>query len=248
MKTHTMAVRSVLASVMLVSMGLGVDAAQANSRRDQDLINWGRRQGYECQRQRDGVFCRPYDKTQDDDRFESDRTWRSNRIRRGRVEEGTLIQTKSNRRGRIVLERNETLPLTLYVDRDIRDRNNRYVIIPRDSQIEGWLRPKNGGVRFEADDIILRNGRRYNIRAESDIIYPDRRADRSTSGNSRISDAARVILGSVLGRSNGRIGDVFGRSESDVFGSSRTRARRNVVVVDPERDLDLQLTSDLRIR
>lgn len=236
---------------MLVGTGLGVNlgAAQANSRYDlEDLIDWGRRQGYECRRQADGIFCRP-----DDDfrsRRRSDRIFRdrNSRIRRGRVYEGTIIQTKADRRDRIVLERNETLPLTLYVEQDVRDRNNRYVVLPRGSRIEGRLRPKRGGVRFVADDVILRNGRRYDLDAESDIIYPDRRVDR-TASNTRVSDAARIILSSVLGRSNSGIGDVFSRrSDRDIFGSSRSRARRDIVVVYPDQDLDLYLTSDLKIR
>ena len=239
---HTKAMRSVLVSLILVSTGIGWGslAAQANSR-EQDLIDWGRRQGYECRRQEEGIFCRDTD--------DLDRSRRRILRRPGEIDEGTIIETRATNREQIFLERNESLSLTLYVERDILDRNNRYVIIPRDSRIEGRLRPKDGGVRFEADDIILSNGRRYDLNAESDIIYPDRRLDRGSSGgDTRITEAARVILSSVLGGSNGRLGDIFSQSDRDVFGSSRTRARRNVVIVEPDRDLDLQLTSDLRIR
>lgn len=228
---------------MLMSTGLGLDAAQANSR-DQDLIDWGRRQGYECRRQAGGIFCREDDDF--DDRSDPDRLLRRTVIRGGEIDEGTIIRTRSANRERIVLERSESLSLTLYVENDIRDRNNRYVVVPRDSRIEGRLRPKDGGVRFEADDIILRSGRRYDLDAESDIIYPDRRLDRTSGGDTRITEAARIILSSVLGRSNDRFGDIFSRSDRDIF--DRSRARRNVVIVEPDRDLDLQLTSDLKIR
>jgi hypothetical protein len=228
--------KAALACLIVVTVGIA--PAQADSQRDQDLIDWGRRQGYDCQRQRDGVFCRD-----EDDSYRPGRIQRQ--IWRGQVDEGTTISTKAASRDRIVLEKNETLPLTLYVDRDIRDDGNRGVVIPRESRIEGRLKPRDGGVYFEADDLILRNGRRYGLEAESDIIYPDRRSDRSSAGNARITDAARAILRSVLGGSNS--GDVFSRSDRDIFSRSRSR-RDDVVVVYPDQDLDLRLTSDLRIR
>ncbi|MGF1601246.1 MAG: hypothetical protein ACFCU8_04370 [Thermosynechococcaceae cyanobacterium] len=240
MKSYRIAAQG-LACLMLVTTGLGIAPAQADSRRDQDLMDWGRRQGYDCQLQSGGVFCR--DKN-DDDRFRSGRS--RGQVRDGRIEEGTTIETKAASRDRIVLEKNETLPLTLYVDQDLRDDYNRYIVIPRESRIEGRLRPKNGGVYFVADHLVLRNGRRYSLKAESNIIYPDRQTGRSSAGNSRVTDAARAILSSVLGGSNSRIGDVFGRSDEDIFRSSRRS--RDVVVIYPNQDLDLRLTSDLRIR
>ncbi|MGB7415427.1 MAG: hypothetical protein WA902_14570 [Thermosynechococcaceae cyanobacterium] len=239
MKSYRVAAQG-LACLMLVTVGLGMAPARADSRRDQDLMDWGRRQGYECQRQSGGVFCRD----NDDDRFRSG--GRRGQVQNGRIDEGTTIETKAASRDRIVLEKNETLPLTLYVDRDIRDDSNRYIVIPRESRIEGRLRPRNGGVYFEADDLVLRNGRRYSLKAESNTIYPDRQTDRSSAGNSRVTDAARAILSSVLGGSNSRIGDVFGRSDEDIFRSSRRS--KDVVVIYPDQDLDLRLTSDLRIR
>jgi hypothetical protein len=118
--------------------------------------------------------------------------------------------------------------LTLRITRALRDNRNR-VIIPSGSRVEGEFRPVRNGVQFVARRLVLRNGETYRIDATSRIIYGERDLDDKDLRNTRISDAARIIIGSVLG--NGRI----------------TRDDSNLVTVYPDRDLDLTLSSDLQI-
>lgn len=77
---------------------------------------------------------------------------------------------------------------------------------------------------------MLRNGETYKINATSRIIYGDRGFDDKDLRNTRVSDAAGIIIGSVLG--NSRI----------------TKDDSSLIVVYPDSDLDLTLSSDLQIR
>ena len=156
-----------------------------------------------------------------DDRFESE-------VRSGRLTAGTVLPVAYSGSERIVLRRDERYPLTLTITRDLRDNRNR-VLIPSGSQVEGEFRPVKDGVQFVARRLVLRNGETYTINAISRIIYSARDLDDDLR-NTRISDTARVIIGSVLG--NGR----------------NTRDGSNLIVVYPNRDLDLTLRSDLQIR
>lgn len=162
------------------------------------------------------------DNKERDDRFESE-------VRSGRLTAGTVLPVEYSGSERIVLRRDERYPLTLTITRDVRDNRNR-VIIPSGSRVEGEFRPVRNGIQFVTRRLVLRNGKIYRINATSRIIYSDRNFDTENLRNSRISDAARIIISSVLGN---------GRSTSD---------NSNLIVVYPDRDLDLTLSSDLQIR
>lgn len=118
--------------------------------------------------------------------------------------------------------------MTLKISRELRDKRNR-VIIPSGSRVEGEFRPVRNGVQFIARRLVLRNGESYRVDATSKIIYSERELDDDLR-NTTVSDAARIIIGSVLG--NGR----------------STRDDANLIVVYSDRDLDLTLSSDLQIR
>ncbi|NCJ05143.1 hypothetical protein GS597_01135 [Synechococcales cyanobacterium C] len=266
MSTRKRLIPSALASLLILGSGLslGIDAASAQFRQGLNRDpGWGSRcdlrgNRYDCGsiNQRDSRW----------DWFESNRDWRTDRrgFPEGRVASGTLIPVSTTNRDRIVLRRNERLPLRVFVDRDIRANDTRQVVIPRDSIIEGELRPRSGGTVFEANTLYLRNGGEYRIRGRSETIlpsrdqfarFPDRRPS-SNIGGVLLSDAARVLLSSVLGgRSTfdpGLLGGLF-----DLRGNSRRphddgrfdpRLREDLVVISPQRDLDVRLTSELRIR
>ncbi|MCM1983938.1 hypothetical protein [Lyngbya confervoides] len=212
-----------------------------------------------CERISGGYFCQRSDRKDRDqrnwprnDRFE--RNWPENRQDwgyynpEGKLYKGALIPTVSRYGDRILIDKNDSESLTLLVERDIRSDTTRNILIPKGSQIEGRLRSHDGGIRYEADYVRLPNGRRYNLNARSETIYPRyRQARRGPS-----SDVATVILGTILSRELGRrqgLGEVLGRG-GDLFGRSRDLRRRDrddLVAIDPNRDLDLRLTKDFEI-
>jgi len=144
----------------------------------------------------------------------------------GTVSAGTRISVEYPNSDQIILRRNERRDLTLTVARDIRESRGD-IVIPEGSRIEGELRPADGGTRFVADRLVLRNGRDYDIDASSDIVTRNRSILGSITRDGRID--VGTILGEVLG----------GRGERD---------RSEVVVVYPDTDLDLTLRNDLTIR
>jgi hypothetical protein len=210
-----------------------------------------------CQRQQQDQDWRDRDWRNDRDWSNNDDRW--NRSSSRRLTSGTIIPAQVERSRRIVLRRNEEYPLRLRVTDDVRSSYRGRVIIPEDSIIEGNLVPYRDGYRFEADEIRLRNGRTRDLDAVSTTIYGndedwrDRDDDRlgGILGNGTlISSAAAIILESILGRrlETGGIGrGGLGGVSSSVLGGifdRNPRARRELAVIYPNRDIDLRLTRD----
>ncbi|NJK42054.1 MAG: hypothetical protein HC934_13360 [Acaryochloridaceae cyanobacterium SU_2_1] len=222
---------SLLTSMVVLSSGLFSSAAMAQSFPDVDSFDdVARRWGYDCRPQNEGYYCTKASRRRGDrwgSRDDRSRDQRSDRFNSGRLFKGTVLPTQTRNRDRLTIRRNETVNLTLYVERDIRSDNSNRVVIPQNSRIEGRLRPRSGGVEFEADRLVLTNGRSYNLEARSEIIYPNNRGPISTSST------GREILSTILGDRIDR------RDDGDRDG--------NLVVIFPNRDLDLRLTEDLNI-
>ena len=227
-----------LTLLLSTSSGLAINASSAEAKPPSHAPAWGYRckqeqrterynkddcEGKRGQRESDD------DRDEDrDDRYEERNDRYESEVRRSRLAAGTILPAEYSGSERIVIRRNERYPLTLRITRDLRDNRNQ-VIIPSGSRVEGEFRPVRNGVQFVARRLVLRNGETYRIDATSRIIYGERDLDDKDLRNTRISDAARIIIGSVLG--NGRI----------------TRDDSNLVTVYPDRDLDLTLSSDLQI-
>jgi hypothetical protein len=229
---------------------------------DYDNGNNGR---YDCLRYPNSRYCNPNrdndwrnqnddwrNQSQNDDWRNQNSDWRnrgrnddwsdrSDRRENYRVSSGVLIPTHAVRQGRIVLRKGEQYSYQLITDQDLRADSGNRTVIPRGSVIEGELVPYRDGYRFESRYVNLRNGGRENISAVSNIIDSK---DRYSQGvGSVFSPAASVILGTILGRpitsgSNDQWGSIFDRD---------SRARRDLVVIYPNRDLDLRLNRDFKL-
>lgn len=154
---------------------------------------------------------------------------------------------------KVIVKPDETAPLTLTVETSIRTASGT-VLIPAGSTIEGELQPLEGnavGTQFVANELILPNGNDYDLDAVSDpvtrteVITED--SDPDFIKGAVIGAAAAAVLAEVLGSIDilevlggaglGALGIlIFGGDSEDV----------EVVVVDPDRDLDVTLQSPLR--
>jgi hypothetical protein len=238
-----MAAGLALSSIAMSTPMLGSSAALADDYTDSELLE-------RCRSNLNPAFCdrieqnnRNRDWRLEDSR---DRDWRDRYENRRsydlRLSEGTSIPTHISRQGRIVLRRNEQYSLRLITDRDLfSDRSDR-VVIPRGSSIYGALVPYRGGYRFESQYVALRNGGQQDIRAVSNVLDSRDRYIRSND-DSILSPAASILLGTLIGRSitpdSDRIGDIFDRD---------SRARRDLVVIYSNRDVDLRLSRDFVLR
>lgn len=175
--------------------------------------------------------------------------WRQNRRNsKSRVYKDTIIPARVSNQNRLIFQRNEKIPLILWVDRSIQASDNQSVAIPRGSWISGRLKPHDGGTRFEAERLFFRDGNDFKIKARSAVLYPNRRIRRVSSRGTFLSKATKVLIGSITGTTNtSSWPDEFGarpRRNDDYW----TRNQRNLIMIYPNENLDLRLRSDLKIR
>lgn len=164
------------------------------------------------------------------------------------VPAGTVIPVTYDEAERIVLTPEETSEVTLTVETDIRSSRGT-VIIPRGSTIEGQLQPADGGSQFVADDVVLPSGQRYPIDASSDVVTRTEtiteESDPDILQGAAIGAAAAAVLSEIFGDIDfievlGGAG--IGALASILLGGNDREVE--VVVVEPETDLDLTLESD----
>ncbi|MGB3613637.1 MAG: hypothetical protein WBA10_07580 [Elainellaceae cyanobacterium] len=170
---------------------------------------------------------------------------------------GTAIETRyddvdddGNSVERIVVLPDETAPLSLTVTRDIRSSAGT-VVIPAGSTLDGELRPLDGdtaGTQFVAESVVLPNGEDYDIDAASspitrtEIITEESNPD--FIKGAIIGGAAAAVLAEIIGDID--ILEVLGGAGLGalgilVFGGGDEEVE--VVVVEPNRDLDVVLQS-----
>jgi hypothetical protein len=100
---------------------------------------------------------------------------------------GTTIPVKYER-DKILVTKDETVPLTLTVDRNI-TTNDGTVLIPAGSQVVGELRPATGGSQFVAKTLVM-NGQQMSMNATSDAITKTETIRKGISVGNIVKDAA----------------------------------------------------------
>jgi len=165
---------------------------------------------------------------------------------------GTVIPVRYEDAERVVVLPDETAELTLIVADDIRTARGT-VIIPEGSEIVGELQPAGGGIQFVAEELIFTNNNRsFPIDATSDVITETEiiteDSDPDLLRGAVIGAAAGAVLAEIFGEIDfievlagagvGALASVLLRGEEEV----------EVVVIDPETDLDLTLESDFILR
>ena len=172
-------------------------------------------------------------------------TWR-----RSAVPTGTLIPLRYDKAEKIILKKDETLPVTLTVTRDVLTARGT-VLIPTGSQIEGKLQPVEGGTQFVAENVILQNDRKVSIDATSSPITKTETISKRSNPNilrgAAIGGGAAAILSEIFGRIDPL--KVIGGAGLGVLAEVLLRGRQEVevVVVEPETDIDLRLRSDFSL-
>ena len=163
---------------------------------------------------------------------------------------GTIIPVRYDKGKRILVTPKETASVTLTVAQAVRSARGT-IAIPAGSQIAGELRPARGGTRFVAEELILRNSRqRLPIAATSEVITETETISEKTNPNflrgAVIGAAAGAVLTEIFGDID--LGAVLGGAAAGALGEAILGRRKEkeveVVVVNPETDLDLTLQED----
>ncbi len=167
---------------------------------------------------------------------------------------GTRIPMRFEEGERILISPQETLPITLKTGATIRD-SNRNVLIPAGSEVNGEIRPVNGGSQFIAREIII-NGQPYPFNATSPVVTRTETIHEGASveeilggtvagagaaaiiagvtGDRRI-DALEVLAGAAVGTLAG-----WGLPEAGIIGGGEA----TVIAIEPNRDFVLTLQSN----
>lgn len=166
---------------------------------------------------------------------------------------GTLIPVGYEASDKIVVTPNETVPLTLRVLGNIATPSGT-ILIPARSQITGQLQPARGGSQFVAQRLMLPNGRWLVLDAASEVVTNVQEIKKG-------SDARSIIKGAVLGgvaaaaialitgdRKVGGRDVLSGAGLGSLAGWYLSRKKVEVVVINPNTDLDLSLRSNLAMR
>lgn len=166
------------------------------------------------------------------------------------VPAGTIIPVRLEEAERIVVTPDETASVTLTVADDIRSDAGT-VAIRAGSQIEGELRPTRRGTQFVAEELITRN-RQFPINATSQVFTEtqtiDRRSNPDILRGALIGAAAGAVISKIFGGID--LGGVLTGAGLGAVGSLLLRGSEEVevVVIEPETDLDLTLQSDFVLR
>lgn len=166
---------------------------------------------------------------------------------------GTRLPVRYNGADKIIVSPTETMPLTLAISKNIRSSNGE-LLIPANSQVTGRLRPvSNNGSQFIAEILVLPNGTRLAIDADSDIVGRRQEVQPGVNGDalikgSAIGAGAATILSGVLGNRRITIGKILaGAGAGALGGLVFGKKRAEVVVIDPDDDLTLTLNSRLAL-
>lgn len=169
-----------------------------------------------------------------------------------RIPAGTTIPVRSGG-SEVVLRPNTPVPTTLTVAQNIVSSDGT-VLIPAGSQVVGQLQPVQGGAQFVASELVLTSGRRLPLSASANPAT-------DTTGGRRTPSTTSIITGTIVGAGAGAgIGAVTGDREikaEEVLAGAGVGAlagwllggeRVSALVLRPNTDLQLQLTSDLVLR
>jgi len=165
---------------------------------------------------------------------------------------GTSIPVRYDQAEKIVITSTETMPVTLTVAANIVNRSGS-ILIPAGSLVVGQMQPANGGSQFVARELVTYQGRRQPINAASNVISTTQVSRGPSTGNilkgAAVGAAAAAALGGLTGDRKISVGEVLiGTGVGAAGGLVLGRKKADVVVVDPDTDLDLTLRSSLALR
>ncbi len=201
------------------------------------------------------VLAREFESQRQYDRREYDRRY----YQRAEIPQGTRIPV-AFKKEKILAAPNETFPVTLTVDANIRDRN-RELLIPFGSKIEGRIEPSRNGSRFVAERLILEgDNREYDIDATSRTVSRRETIKQGASARDILTGAAAgagaaAIISGVTGRRGVAALEVLaGAATGALAGWALPEAgvigggKKEVIVIYPDRDLELTFERDLFLR
>jgi hypothetical protein len=154
---------------------------------------------------------------------------------------------------KFVVAPTESKPLIVSVAKNIRTANGE-LLIPAGSEVRGQLVPVNGGAQFIADTLILSNGSRVAINANSEVVTARDTQGNGINGNAilkgaGIGGAGATAVSAIAGRRKITVGKVLlgaglGAAGGLLLGQKPTS---DSIALQPNTDLTLTLNSRLAL-
>ncbi|MDY6782371.1 MAG: hypothetical protein SW833_07445 [Cyanobacteriota bacterium] len=167
---------------------------------------------------------------------------------------GTEIPVEYDEAEKILVTEEETMPLTVTVASNIRNNRNQ-ILVPYGSQLVGQLEPVGGGSQFVARELILPEGSRLPIIASSQVVTRREEVNSGTDVGSilqgaAIGAAATTVISLITGDRSAGLGEIFGGAGLGALGGwllGGNDDSTQLISIDPSRDLDVTLNSDLSV-
>jgi hypothetical protein len=168
-----------------------------------------------------------------------------------RVPAGSLIPVTYTEADRIIVTPDETAPVTLTTAANVFSPAGT-LVIPVGSSVQGELRPVRDGTQFFAETVTFPNGVERDIAASSDPITDTEIITEETNPDilrgAAIGAAAAAVLAEIFGSIDFievLAGAGLGALATILFGGNREEVE--VVIIEPEDDLDLILDADFEL-
>ncbi len=158
-------------------------------------------------------------------------------------------------RDKILLVPEETLPVTFDLTTNITTQDGK-LLIPVDSKVKGQLKPAGEGTKFVAEELIYPDGTTQLFNAASQIITEKETIRKGSNvgrvvKNAAIGTAAAAAISAVTGdRAIATEELLIGAGAGAIAGLIQNFLGRNsvdLIVVEPETNLDITLGSDLLV-
>ncbi|MBE9028210.1 hypothetical protein IQ266_00385 [filamentous cyanobacterium LEGE 11480] len=172
-----------------------------------------------------------------------------NRIR---ISAGAVIPVGTEKGEKIALTPGETKPFTLMIPQNLRSGNGD-LLVPAGSKVEGEFRPAGEGTQFVAKTLVMTDGRRYEMDANSQIVNRREKIRQGLSTRSIWQGAAggaatAAILGVLTGDKKVSLGNILvGGAVGAAGGAAIGRKEKEVISVLPNQDLSLRLNQALSV-
>lgn len=163
---------------------------------------------------------------------------------------GTRLPVQYNSAEKVVVLPTETVPLTLTIAKNIRSSEGN-MLIPAGTQVQGYLKPAEGGSQFTADTLIFADGTKLPLNASSKVVTTTQEIQPGVDTSSVLKGAAigagaATVISAAAGNHKVTLGKiVLGAGAGAVGGLIFGKRRADVVVIHPNTDLELTLNSSL---
>ncbi len=168
------------------------------------------------------------------------------------ISQGTVIPVKYDKAKKILLSKDEKVPVTLTVSENV-VANNGAIVIPAGSQVVGQLQPVQGGSQFLAQTLVLGNGQQYPLNGTSSVITKTERITKGASVGTIVQDSvlgagAAAAVSAVTGNRNITVGKVLGGvGIGGLIGLFFGKKQVDLIAVDPNTDLQVTVNQNLQI-